>query len=201
MCGWSAPAPSTWNCRSTCWSRRGTGRLQGRWRARRSCPPPACWPGPPPRCARASTPLIVLGGGARDACAQAVRLAELLGAPVATSVSGKGVVPESHPLSLGAGVGLGPVQEAIEAADVLLVAGSELADSDLWECGSIRAAPSSGSMWTCASCTRTCPPTSRSTVTPPRCSARWPTAWPMPGATRRGTPRRYPGREPGRRPG
>ncbi|MEU4326690.1 5-guanidino-2-oxopentanoate decarboxylase [Nonomuraea dietziae] len=80
----------------------------------------------------ASTPLIVLGGGARDACAQAVRLAELLGAPVATSVSGKGVVPESHPLSLGAGVGLGPVQEAIEAADVLLVAGSELADSDLW---------------------------------------------------------------------
>ncbi|WP_425567806.1 thiamine pyrophosphate-dependent enzyme [Nonomuraea dietziae] len=44
-------------------------------------------------------------------------------------------------------------------------------------------------MWTCASCTRTCPPTSRSTVTPPRCSARWPTAWPMPGATRRGTPR------------
>ncbi|MEU4721205.1 5-guanidino-2-oxopentanoate decarboxylase [Nonomuraea dietziae] len=80
----------------------------------------------------ASSPLIVLGGGARDACAQAVRLAELLGAPVATSVSGKGVVPESHPLSLGAGVGLGPVQEAIEAADVLLVAGSELADSDLW---------------------------------------------------------------------
>ncbi|GAA2381455.1 5-guanidino-2-oxopentanoate decarboxylase [Nonomuraea africana] len=80
----------------------------------------------------ATAPLIVLGGGAIDAAAPAARLAELLGAPVATSVSAKGVVPESHPLSLGASVGLGPVQEAIEAADVLLVAGSELADSDLW---------------------------------------------------------------------
>ncbi|WP_214320179.1 5-guanidino-2-oxopentanoate decarboxylase [Nonomuraea sediminis] len=81
----------------------------------------------------AAAPLIVLGGGARDASAQAVRLAELLGAPVATSVSGKGVVPESHPLSAGASVSLAPVQEAVEAADVLLVVGSELASSDLWE--------------------------------------------------------------------
>ncbi|MER6948033.1 5-guanidino-2-oxopentanoate decarboxylase [Nonomuraea sp. NPDC000554] len=80
----------------------------------------------------ATTPLIVLGGGAVNAGAAAARLAELLGAPVVTSVSGKGVVPESHPLSLGASVALTPVREAIDAADVLLVAGSELADSDLW---------------------------------------------------------------------
>jgi acetolactate synthase-1/2/3 large subunit len=43
-------------------------------------------------------PLLYLGWGAARAGAALVELAELLGAPVATTIQGKGVFPESHPL-------------------------------------------------------------------------------------------------------
>ncbi|WP_425839985.1 5-guanidino-2-oxopentanoate decarboxylase [Streptomyces fractus] len=78
----------------------------------------------------ATAPLLLLGGGACDAAEEATRLAELLDSPVITTVNGKGVVPESHPLSVGATLSQAPVQEAVEAADVLLVVGSELAEVD-----------------------------------------------------------------------
>jgi acetolactate synthase-1/2/3 large subunit len=45
-------------------------------------------------------PLLYLGLGALGAGAQLVTLAERLGAPVATTIQGKGVFPESHPLFL-----------------------------------------------------------------------------------------------------
>lgn len=80
----------------------------------------------------ARTPMIVAGGGARGAAAELRAVAERLGAPVATTANGKGVLPEDHPLSLGANVRLAAVQDASREADVLLVIGSELADSDLW---------------------------------------------------------------------
>ena len=64
-------------------------------------------------------------------------LAEALGAPVATTVNGKGVVDESHPLSVGASIRLRALQRAAADSDALLVVGTELGDSDLWE-GQIR---------------------------------------------------------------
>jgi thiamine pyrophosphate-dependent acetolactate synthase large subunit-like protein len=74
--------------------------------------------------------VIVAGGGARIAGEHVTALAELLGAPVVTTINGTGVVPSDHPLGLGSRLGLRPVHDAVEAADVLVVVGSELARSD-----------------------------------------------------------------------
>lgn len=88
--------------------------------------------------AGATRPLIIAGGGAVDAQTELTALAEALGAPVATTVNGKGTVNEAHPLSVGASIRLRALQKAAADSDALLVVGTELGDSDLWE-GQIRA--------------------------------------------------------------
>jgi len=55
--------------------------------------------------AAGARPFLYLGWGARSAGAALVALAETLGAPVATTIQGKGVFPESHPLFLWNGFG------------------------------------------------------------------------------------------------
>ncbi|MFD9942758.1 thiamine pyrophosphate-binding protein [Nonomuraea sp. NPDC059023] len=80
--------------------------------------------------AGAARPLVIAGGGARGAAVR--ELAERLGAPVVTSANGKGVLAEDHPLALGAGLHLPAVRDLAAWADVVLVAGCELAPSDLW---------------------------------------------------------------------
>jgi thiamine pyrophosphate-dependent acetolactate synthase large subunit-like protein len=80
--------------------------------------------------AAADRVVVVAGGGARLAGEQLTALAEVLGAPVVTTINGTGVVPADHPLGLGSRLGLRPVHDAVEAADVLVVVGSELAQSD-----------------------------------------------------------------------
>jgi thiamine pyrophosphate-dependent acetolactate synthase large subunit-like protein len=87
--------------------------------------------------ASAVQPMIIAGGGAVDAQPELTALAEALGAPVVTTVNGKGVVDESHPLSVGASIRLRAAQKAAADSDALLVVGTELGDSDLWE-GQIR---------------------------------------------------------------
>jgi len=53
--------------------------------------------------AEAERPVIFAGGGiiTSGACSEVLMLAELLGAPVVTTLLGKGVVPETHPICLG----------------------------------------------------------------------------------------------------
>lgn len=87
--------------------------------------------------AGAEAPMIIAGGGAVDAQAELTSLAEAIGAPVATTVNGKGVVDEAHALSVGASIRLRALQKAAADSDALLVVGTELGDSDLWE-GQIR---------------------------------------------------------------
>ena len=78
---------------------------------------------------RAQKPLIWAGGGAivSDSSPEMKDLAEALGAPVATTAQGKGVIPENHPLSLGgAYYGFGPVRWAMSEADVVLTVGTRI---------------------------------------------------------------------------
>lgn len=115
--------------------------LDGAWDGRclptPSPPPmPACSPGDLTRAtellASAAQPALLVGRGAIGAAGEVLRLAELLAAPVVTTVTGKGVLDETHPLSVGASVRLGPAQELLTAADTVLVVGSTLSDAELW---------------------------------------------------------------------
>ena len=81
---------------------------------------------------QAERPVILAGGGVilSNASAELLNLAELLMAPVATSLMGKGSFPENHPLSLGM-VGMhGTIaaNKLVLEADVLLVAGLRFSD-------------------------------------------------------------------------
>jgi thiamine pyrophosphate-dependent acetolactate synthase large subunit-like protein len=78
----------------------------------------------------AARPMLLLGGGAVSAGAEAAAVAERLGAPVGLTVNAKGVVPDSHPLSLGTTLTLRPVHAAFTAADVVLAVGTEFSETD-----------------------------------------------------------------------
>jgi acetolactate synthase-1/2/3 large subunit len=82
--------------------------------------------------AEARRPVIMAGGGviASGAAHELTALAEMLLAPTATSLMGKGAIPSDHPLSLGL-CGMHGRTEAnymVPDADVLLVIGSRLSD-------------------------------------------------------------------------
>ena len=77
-------------------------------------------------------PVIIAGGGAWQASAEVTALAELLRAPVLTTLNGKATVDERHPLSLGANLRLAAAREVAEAADALVVLGSKLGEAELW---------------------------------------------------------------------
>lgn len=107
--------------------------------ARRPRPVPARASGDPQALAAAArllvgakTPVIVAGGGAVDAAHEVTVVAERLGAPVLTTLNGKGVVDERHPLALGSNLRLAAARTVAEDADVLLVVGSKLGEAELW---------------------------------------------------------------------
>jgi len=82
--------------------------------------------------AKAEKPIILAGGGviASDACGELLKLAELLMAPVATTLMGKGAIPSGHPLHIGM-CGMHGTWEAnhlVSEADVLLAIGSRFSD-------------------------------------------------------------------------
>ena len=98
--------------------------------------------------ARAERPAIVAGGGV--VCAQAwdelAALAEALGAPVGTSICGKGAIAEDHPLSLGVVGGNGgrPYANAyLQRADLILYVGckTDSVTTAGWTRPPLRAAP------------------------------------------------------------
>ena len=78
----------------------------------------------------AHRPLILFGGGAADAGAEAVALAQALDAPVACTINAKGVLPKGHPLSVGSNQSLAPVRELLLNSDVVLAIGTEFGETD-----------------------------------------------------------------------
>jgi len=80
--------------------------------------------------AEAEAPLLVIGSGARGAGSDLRAIAESLQATVVTSNGGKGIVPDDHPLNLGATMTRPPVQQLIAAADVVLAVGTEIGHTD-----------------------------------------------------------------------
>lgn len=77
--------------------------------------------------ASAERALMFLGGGIAksDAFDEAAELASLASLPVVNSAGGKGVIPFSHPNSIGSWVGAaGPIKDMIDGADVIVAVGT-----------------------------------------------------------------------------
>jgi acetolactate synthase-1/2/3 large subunit len=77
---------------------------------------------------KAQKPVIVAGGGVTISRAwdEVIRLAETLAAPVATTLNGKGAIPDAHPLSIGV-VGRysrSSANKIVDEADVVFFVGS-----------------------------------------------------------------------------
>ncbi len=80
--------------------------------------------------ALAERPLVMVGGGAVEAAEPIRSLVDALNAPVVASNSGKGIVPDDHPLSLTASTVRPEVQRLIGKADLVVAIGTELAETD-----------------------------------------------------------------------
>lgn len=80
----------------------------------------------------AKSPMIIAGGGCVDAVAELQHLAERIGAPVFTSVAGKGLLPSHHRLMAGSLLCVEPGWQMIAEADCVIAVGTELADTDFW---------------------------------------------------------------------
>ncbi len=78
----------------------------------------------------AKSPLIWAGHGVlyAEATQELIELAELLGAPVMTTLQGKSAFPEHHPLSAGVGafVSTGMVTHYLQESDLILAVGSSV---------------------------------------------------------------------------
>lgn len=83
------------------------------------------------RLAAAEHPVILGGGGVRRSATGAeglLRVAEALGAPVVSTVGGKGAIPFSHPLSAASWIEDRYTTELLEDADVLLAVGTTIGE-------------------------------------------------------------------------
>jgi acetolactate synthase-1/2/3 large subunit len=100
----------------------------GRYPARPVAPDPEAVAGAAQVLAEARDPLIICGGGPIIAGAEAEveKLADILAAPVATTISGKGVISEYHDMSIGvvgSNGGVIETRELVDAADVIVFVG------------------------------------------------------------------------------
>jgi 5-guanidino-2-oxopentanoate decarboxylase len=104
--------------------------------ARASSPPPSPAPEAIDAAAEcigaAGRPVIIAGGGAVACGAELADLADRIGAAIILTVASKGVVPHDHPRCLGANLVHEPAQKLLASADVVVVVGTELSETDWW---------------------------------------------------------------------
>ncbi len=80
----------------------------------------------------AKRPVIIAGGGARNASAELRALVELIDGYLLTTTAGKGLLADQHPANLGASLPYRPIQALINEADVVVAVGTELAETDIF---------------------------------------------------------------------
>ncbi len=107
------------------WAQPGHDRFP----SQRSRPDPADVERAADKLVAAKRPVIICGGGVvlADACAALEALATMLNAPVCTTVSGKGTLPDLHPLSagvVGTNGGVPSTREVVMQADLVLFVGA-----------------------------------------------------------------------------
>jgi acetolactate synthase-1/2/3 large subunit len=83
----------------------------------------------------AQSPVVIAGGGCVNAGSELVAFAQTLDAPVLLTGNAKGVMSSTHKLCAGNCLVFGRVQRDVESADVVVVVGSELSDTDLYNGG------------------------------------------------------------------
>ena len=109
-------------------------KTEGNWAKRtppsRPLPHPADIQAAVNTLAQAKQPVMCIGGGAINAGEAVAALAEQLNAGIVTSNAGKGIIPESHPLSTGGSIWRAAAQKYIARADVVLAIGTELSETD-----------------------------------------------------------------------
>jgi acetolactate synthase-1/2/3 large subunit len=93
------------------------------------------------RLVAAKCPVIVCGGGVvlAGACGMLEALATMLNAPVCTTVSGKGTLPDSHPLNVGVvgtNGGVAATREVVMQADLVFFVGARAGSTttEHWKC-------------------------------------------------------------------
>jgi acetolactate synthase I/II/III large subunit len=82
--------------------------------------------------AGARRPLVLLGGGARDAGHEALRVARRLAAPIGLTINARGTVPDDDELCLGSALSFEPIATLLREADATLLVGAQLSDLELW---------------------------------------------------------------------
>src|SRR5215472_14929773 len=104
------------------------------WKPRRTpslpMPDPAAIEEAADRLAQAKRPLIFVGGGAVGTREPLTDIAARIGAPVLSTNAGKGILAETHPLSLGCSILQEASQQALADADVVVLVGSEVSMGD-----------------------------------------------------------------------
>ena len=95
----------------------------------RPAPPPAQIEALAARLEQAQRPLILAGGGTRDAAAELREFAEALDAPLVSTVNARGAMA-GHALDVPASPDLPAIRQAVAEADLVLAIGTELGPTD-----------------------------------------------------------------------